>query len=152
MGSQRDLDRRNGGFHHQIYTSTEKIAGVKVIEKKPEYKTGITEDPPIHSNSAKMYFGKDGETERVHTLRFYENRDSIMEIQWHKIGEQNPEGTVHYHLYYKKNGKIVRDGKERKMTTEMIKEYHPLILQAFKRNTKMGLGKIKLRYNFKERS
>lgn len=152
MGSSKDIDREKGGFHHQIYYSEETISDIKVIQKKPEYKNGRSEDAPAHSNTSTAYFSINGETGRVLSLKIYENRDSVMEFHMHETGERNKEGTVHYHIYRKnKNGKIVRDNKERRLTPELELKYGPLMQAAYDRNISLGLGGNPPNYDFKEK-
>ena len=152
MGSSKDIDRVHGGFHIQKYVSKETIAGIKVIQKKDVYKTGRSEDAPAHSNTSTAYFSIDKNSQRVLSLKIYENRDSVMEFHMHKTGERNKEGTVHYHIYRKnKDGKIERDDKERRLTPELELKYGPLMQAAYERNISLGLGGNPPNYDFIEK-
>lgn len=150
MGGSKDINRKNGGFHLQKWHSTETIAGFKVIRKKPEYSDGKSEDPPAHSNTSKGYWGVDAETGKVHSLKFYEDRDSFIEYHSHKT-TLNEEGVIHYHQYTKKNGKIVRINNERRLSKEQIALVAPLFQEAYERNLRLGIKVNPPSYDFKEK-
>ena len=155
MGGGKDLDRENGGFTIFKYTSEETINGVKVVEKKPEYKTGRDEPPPPHSGESEMYFGKDSNG-RIDTLKIYRDRNSRIEIHTHreKSGNYiNPEGTPHFHVYKiirDENGKVVgvkRVDRAMKLTTYLIKKYGDLLEAARQRNIAHGFNDPPLNYS-----
>lgn len=150
MGSSKDIDKKNGGFHTYKYTSNESINGIKIVEKKPEYKNGLDEPPPSQSGRSKEYFGKD-RFGRVDSLKVYdENRDSSYEIHTHPE-PGNSVGTVHYHEYHKdKNGKIVRDrkGSGKPLTPALIQKHGPSLERARQRNVEHGINDPTVNYNF----
>ena len=152
MGSCKNIIRSRGGYKFRVYqyTSTESIGDIKVIEKKDEFKTGRSEDPPIHSGRSNAYWGVDIETKRVMALRIYKNRNSFMEFHMHET-PGNPEGTVHFHLFTRaKNGKFVRLKKEYRLTVVLQRKYGPLLKEAYRRNLKKGYGGYKPNFNFYE--
>lgn len=154
MGGGVDIDRKNGGFLTYKYESNEMIGGVKVVEKKTEYKTGRDEPPPPHSGKSEMYFGMD-RNGRIDTLKIYQDRNSRIEIHTHreKSGNHiNPEGTPHFHVYkvIRENGKVVgvkRVDRAMKLTTYLINKYGALLEMARQRNIAHGFNDPPLNYN-----
>lgn len=137
MGSQR-FYIASGGFSEYLYKDESPrvtINGVtgKMISKCVGEKS--THDGlPTFSNTCDIYFKK-GENGLATQAKLYMGRRAVLDFDWdhdhtNSDGRRFEMGTVHVQVYkVDEKGNIMRMSKNaRKMTSEEVKKYGPIIL------------------------
>lgn len=152
MGLQREYNKGRNDFYSYLYTTqsariTRNGVSGKIIDKKDVFQSK-KKNLPVYSKSSQIYFmpGHDG---KIVQARLYdENHRMKMDFDWshthiNKNGEVFLKGSVHIQEYVitreqdsktrKWRDKFVRVKDARRMTTEEIEKYGP-ILRYFVKN------------------
>lgn len=154
MGTCENFDPINGGFKVYEYKvigvvgKNRNSPGVKILDI-PTRENSVA--PPQRSGRSVAYLSIDRKTGNIECLKFYRNHEGWREIHFHKEGEENPTGTVHWHQYIKKGPNEYKRTPAAAIPRWLRKQNKPLLKKIQRWNRKHGDPNFKLKYDFKVR-